>query len=73
MLVYPAYGMLVLHVLLGALRSEPNPLYLGMLGIGFATVCGLHITVGIREQRRDQPRRIPLQQHAEWIDVGTVE
>src|SRR5262249_26471223 len=54
MLVYPAYALLVLHVLFGALRSGPHPLYPILLGLGFVTVAGLHLAVGLRERRRDE-------------------
>jgi len=72
MLVYPAYALLVLHVLLGALRAETNPLYPALLGVGFAAVAGLHLAVGRRERRRDgPPARIPLT--VTWVDVGSVD
>jgi nitrite reductase/ring-hydroxylating ferredoxin subunit/DMSO/TMAO reductase YedYZ heme-binding membrane subunit len=77
MLVYPAYGLLVLHVLLGALRSEASPLYPILLGFGFAAVAGLHLGAGLRERRRDvrpvliAPLRVSLE--VAWVDVGSVD
>ena len=76
MLVYPAYGLLVLHVLLGALRSEPNPLYPVLVGVGFTALVFLHLAVGTRERRRDRrgptvPPRFPLEEA--WVDVGSVD
>jgi DMSO/TMAO reductase YedYZ heme-binding membrane subunit/nitrite reductase/ring-hydroxylating ferredoxin subunit len=77
MLVYPAYALLVLHVLLGALRFETSLSYAVLLGLGFATVAGLHLAVGLRERRRDErtrpttPVRFPLQ--VAWVDVGSVD
>jgi DMSO/TMAO reductase YedYZ heme-binding membrane subunit/nitrite reductase/ring-hydroxylating ferredoxin subunit len=74
MLVYPAYGLLVLHVIFGALRSETSPLYAVLLGLGFVTVAGLHLTVGLWERRRDEhaaSARIPLT--VAWVDVGSVD
>lgn len=77
MLVYPAYALLVLHVLFGALRSEPNLLYPVTLGVGFVTVAGLHLAVGLRERRRDElvglagPARFPLT--VAWADVCSVD
>jgi DMSO/TMAO reductase YedYZ heme-binding membrane subunit len=41
MLVYPMYGLLVLHVLFGALRSETATAYAILLGGGFTVVAGL--------------------------------
>src|SRR5262249_5187092 len=69
MLAYPAYGLLGLHVLLGALRSEASALYPVLLGLGFAAVAGLHLAVGRRERRRDDGPR----QGGEWVDVGSVD
>lgn len=76
MLVYPAYGLLALHVLLGALRSEPNPLYPILVGVGFTALVFLHLAVGVRERRRDRrgpvvPPRFPLE--VAWVDVGSVD
>ena len=77
MLVYPAYSLLILHVLFGALRNEVNPLYPTLLGLGFATVAGLHIAVGLRERRRDvsaataATARFPLE--VAGVDVGSVD
>lgn len=76
MLVYPAYGLLVVHVLLGALRTESSPLYPVLLGVGFTTLAGLHLATGLRERRRDRrgpvvPPRFPLE--VVWVDVGSVD
>jgi DMSO/TMAO reductase YedYZ heme-binding membrane subunit/nitrite reductase/ring-hydroxylating ferredoxin subunit len=76
MLVYPAYGLLLLHVLLGALRGEPNPLYPVLVGVGFVTLAGLHLAVGLRERRRDEggppvPARFPRE--VVWVDVCSVD
>ncbi len=80
MAVYPAYGLLVAHVLFGALRSETSALYPVVLGVGFVTVAGLHVAAGLRETRRDGPPapggpgaavRVPLE--VGWVDVGAVD
>ena len=68
MLVYPCYAVLVLHVALGALQSEPSLAYPVLMGIGIAAVIGLHLLTGWRERMRE--RRVVLQS---WIDVGTVD
>jgi nitrite reductase/ring-hydroxylating ferredoxin subunit/DMSO/TMAO reductase YedYZ heme-binding membrane subunit len=53
MLVYVAYGLLVLHVALGVLQSENHPLLAGMLGLGLIWILGLHLVAGWREHRVD--------------------
>lgn len=51
--VYVAYGLIVLHVLLGILQQETSPVYASVLGVGVLTITGLHLTaafVGKRHQ-----------------------
>jgi nitrite reductase/ring-hydroxylating ferredoxin subunit/DMSO/TMAO reductase YedYZ heme-binding membrane subunit len=55
MLVYIAYGLLVLHVVLGVLQAETSPLLTLLLACGFVWIVGLHIVAGLRERRLDQP------------------
>ena len=71
MLVYPVYGLLVLHVALGALQSEASVLYPTLLGVGAATVIGLHLLTGFRERARE--RRAGQGSAGQWIDVGSVD
>jgi DMSO/TMAO reductase YedYZ heme-binding membrane subunit/nitrite reductase/ring-hydroxylating ferredoxin subunit len=75
MLVYPAYGLLVLHVALGALQAESSPLYPVLLGLGMAAVMGLHLWTGWRERRRDVRGSAGSLGTAKrtWVEVGTVD
>jgi len=54
MLVYFAYGLLVLHVTFGVLQGEGSPFYVGAMGLGFLVVIGLHLIAGTRECALDQ-------------------
>lgn len=54
MLVYVAYGLLVAHVVLGALQTETHPILVGVLAIGFVWVVGLHLIAASRERRLDR-------------------
>jgi len=56
MLVYFAYGLIILHVATGALQYETNRIYWVLLVVGFATVGSLHILVGIKERIRLQQK-----------------
>ena len=75
MAVYPCYGLLVMHVSLGALQSEGSVLYPLLLVLGVLTVVSLHLAAGWRERRREaadsasgtNPRP------NNWIDVGSVD
>jgi DMSO/TMAO reductase YedYZ heme-binding membrane subunit/nitrite reductase/ring-hydroxylating ferredoxin subunit len=71
LLVYPAYGLVVLHVAFGALQSERSLAYPLLLGAGFALVLTLHITAGLRERRVDATRpAISEYESSEWLDAG---
>ncbi|MCB9838015.1 MAG: ferric reductase-like transmembrane domain-containing protein [Phycisphaeraceae bacterium] len=67
MSVYAAYTLVVLHVALGALQSERNPVYAGALLVGVALVATLHTVAGWREWRRDRHGAAPTDG---WIDAG---
>ncbi|HPF15318.1 MAG: ferric reductase-like transmembrane domain-containing protein [Planctomycetes bacterium] len=69
MFVYLAYGLLVMHVALGALQSETNPAYVVAMGFGLVWVCGLHLLAGWREHQADGKPT----QNGPWIEVGDFE
>ena len=56
MLVYIAYAMLVVHIALGALQSEHNPLMAAALICSVGTVCSLHLAAARKESRIDSER-----------------
>lgn len=55
MSVYSAYALLVGHVALGALQSEPHPVLAASLILGFLILASLHLAAGRHESRRDRP------------------
>lgn len=59
MMVYVAYMLLILHVVLGALQSERHPLLVALLAGGFLLVTGLHLAAGTREWKRDGEQPAP--------------
>src|SRR6266571_2545940 len=54
MLVYLAYGLLVLHVTFGVLQAEAGPVYVGAAGVGLVVVLGLHVTAAFKEAPADR-------------------
>ncbi|MCA9288296.1 MAG: Rieske 2Fe-2S domain-containing protein, partial [Phycisphaerales bacterium] len=76
MSVYVAYGLLVLHVVFGALRSEASLVYPVLLGVGAAGLGVLHLAAGVREAGRDaapaKPLESPDADGAVWVDVCAV-
>ena len=53
MFVYLAYLLIILHVMLGAVQYETNPVFIIMLGIGSATLIVLHLVAGSKEVTKD--------------------
>lgn len=70
MLVYLAYGLVIAHVVMGALKAELNPVYGVILLIGVVLVAGLHVSAGIVQARRDAQA---ARKEAAWIDVCAVD
>ncbi len=75
MMVYVAYGLLVLHVTFGILQSELHPAYIVTVAMGFSVVLGLHVVSGLREIPADrEPAPKPAAQTAadSFIEVCSV-
>jgi methionine sulfoxide reductase heme-binding subunit len=69
MLIYPAYGAVVLHVLLGAASGHGgSPLYVAATAAGFAIITGLHFTAAIVQAARDRATQTDATD--DWIDAG---
>lgn len=68
MAIYPAYGLLVLHVAFGALMTEKSPVYPALMILSLVLVSGLHIAAGLREWSRDSGMK-GLKTPDGWIDV----
>lgn len=78
MLVYVAYGLLVMHVALGFLQNQRNPWLVVLVGTGVVTVSSLHLIAGIRERRCDERGKRCSQTSGThggeaWVDVGSVD
>jgi nitrite reductase/ring-hydroxylating ferredoxin subunit/DMSO/TMAO reductase YedYZ heme-binding membrane subunit len=67
MAVYVAYALVVMHVALGIMQSDRNPLILAMLIGGFAVVAALHLVAGWRERTGDRGGALPREG---WLAVG---
>jgi nitrite reductase/ring-hydroxylating ferredoxin subunit/DMSO/TMAO reductase YedYZ heme-binding membrane subunit len=67
MLLYLAYGLVVMHVALGAMQQNRSPLFPLLIGGGFVWVAGLHLVAGWRERHRDRGSKLG---EGGWIPVG---
>lgn len=75
MLVYPAYALLVLHIVLGALMTEKSMLYPAMTAAAFLGVSGLHLITGMREWGKDNGLKKIKRDLAkeDWMIIGTPD
>lgn len=72
MMVYAAWGLLVMHIALGALQTERSAAYAVLVGISVLLVSGLHISAGLTARRRDRSQRSAHESDG-WIEVCDVD
>lgn len=53
MFVYLAYVLIIMHVMLGVIQYETNPVFVLILFIGAITLISLHVYAGSREVKKD--------------------
>lgn len=70
MMVYLAYGLLVTHVVLGALQTNRHILLTILVGVGFIWIVTIHLIAGMREYKKDQYKLTPSEDG--YVEVGTV-
>jgi len=71
MLVYVAYALVVLHVALGVLQAETNPVLTGVLLVGMVWIIGLHLISGRKSKAIDQ--RVHTAESDGFVQVCQVE
>jgi sulfoxide reductase heme-binding subunit YedZ len=71
MLVYVAYGLLVMHVVLGALQSETSGVLAALLVAGVCVTVSLHLAAGTKEWRKD--KESGAKGADGFVDVGSVD
>jgi len=54
MFVYGAYFLIVMHVVLGVIQYETNPVFVVILGLGSGSLILLHLITGRREVKKDR-------------------
>lgn len=70
MLVYVAYGLVVAHVALGFIRSEPSLIYPVLVGGCAVMVALLHVAAGVAQRRREH---VTVAREDGWLDAGPLE
>ena len=51
MMVYFAYGLIIMHVMLGVFQERGSLVSAGFIGLGFVIISGLHITAGLKSSK----------------------
>jgi len=54
MFVYLAYSLVIMHVMLGVIQYETNPVFVIILFLGSSTLITLHLISGLREVIKDR-------------------
>lgn len=54
MMVYVAYVLIVMHVMLGVIQLEKNPVFVWILFTGTASLITLHLSAGLKERKIDK-------------------
>ena len=70
MMVYWAYALVIMHVMLGAYQMERSPVFSGMLGIGLLIIVGLHLVAGFGEASKDNKKHEILENS--FVKVGRL-
>lgn len=58
MMVYVAYTLIIMHILLGILQYETSPVLVAVLGLGMVTIISLHLTASHREHKADKSKTL---------------
>ncbi len=74
MLVYVAYGLLVMHVALGIFQTQRSMWLAELVAAGVVVVASLHLIAGMRERRKDERGTARMAAPGQaWVDVGSVD
>lgn len=71
-LVYIAYGLLLMHVMLGVVQSETSPWIAISFGIGLLTLLVLHISIGLKESKIDKEAKKEADGFVKVCDVNEI-
>lgn len=52
-MVYVAYALIIMHVMLGVIQMEQSPTLVTLLAIGMLTIISLHLAAGLKQKKLD--------------------
>jgi methionine sulfoxide reductase heme-binding subunit len=74
MFVYLAYGLIVMHVMLGVIQLEASPFYFFLVLAGSMTIATLHLIAAIKENRKDAlAKKINKEGFVEVCNLGDIK
>lgn len=73
MAVYGAYGLVVMHVVLGVVQAEESGAFPIAVALSLAAVGGLHIAAGRLEERRDRAETPPDGGPEGWVKAVRID
>ena len=72
MMVYVAYGLIIMHVMLGIVQSEPSVILVTLLGAGFLWISGLHLWAGFKEAAADREKSLDRRGYVLVGELGQI-
>ncbi len=67
MMVYIAYGLIILHIFLGALQQQPSWGSIGVLSLGFIVITSLHLSTAFKESKLDKSKTSHVDDGWEYV------
>jgi DMSO/TMAO reductase YedYZ heme-binding membrane subunit/nitrite reductase/ring-hydroxylating ferredoxin subunit len=71
MLVYIAYILVIMHVMLGVIQLESSPILIVFLCVGFSILISLHLITGLKEIRID--KKIVQLKDDGYLSIGSID
>jgi methionine sulfoxide reductase heme-binding subunit len=74
LMVYIAYSLILLHVLLGIIQFETSPILTILLAVGMLLITGLHLLASRKEHKADRSIRLDsFENFVKVCDIGDIK
>ncbi|MEL7003228.1 MAG: Rieske 2Fe-2S domain-containing protein [Bacteroidota bacterium] len=70
MMVYVAYFLIIMHIVLGVIQLENNPTFVIIIGVGAVGLVVLHLSAGVKALKKDGET---ITKHENWVLVGALD
>jgi len=72
MFVYLAYGLIVMHVMLGVIQYETHPVFVILISLGAVWLITLHLITGTKEVKKDKEKFSPAAEGFVYVGETNV-